>query len=307
MATRRVIPGGVLLVSSLLAAVVLGAQVGQQPTGGRVSGTVVVAATGRPVANARVQYQQHQVADANPIVPHDQQDNSVQTTVTDAAGQFTFPPSRLGVVTVTASGFGTAQRRWPPRRGRTLEVALTPPVAVQGTVVDYETLRPLVGVVTALVQHPDNVVSTSAVVEDGTFRFEDLPLASGLVVAYAGDHAPAVGRFTTAVGDRVDVHLRLSRGATVTGQVLDAAAKPVAGAQLIVRYTDTLPEAVMLANFIGGITMTGSDGEFALTGLVPHTPVILYAEHDGQQTNTVTIEVEPGQARPDLVLRLPER
>ena len=103
----------------------------------------------------------------------------------------------------------------------------------------------------------------------------------------------------------MDVHLRLSKDAEATGQVLDAAAKPVAGAQLIVRYADALAGGLMLASFVGGAPMTKADGNFALDGLVPNTPVTLHAEYDGQRTNTVTIEVGPGQVRSDLVLRLP--
>ena len=76
------------------------------------------------------------------------------------------------------------------------------------------------------------------------------------------------------------------------------------GAQLIVRYADTLAEALMLTSFVGGAPITKADGTFALTGLVLNTPVTLYAEYAGQRTNTVTIEVGPGQSRSDLVLRL---
>ena len=230
---------------------------------------------------------------------------SVQTTVTDAKGQFAFAAGQLGVITVTANGFGTARRRWPPRRGSTLQIALTPPVAVQGTLVESETLAPLTGSVTAIVRHPDSLVSTSALVEDGTFRFEDVPSAPGVLVAHAYGYAPTVSSFTTATGDWLDGHLRLSAGAEATGQVLDAAAKPIAGAQLIVRYTDAVAEATMLASFVGGAPITKADGNFALTGLVPNTPVTLYAEYAEQQTNTVTIEVGPGQVRENLALRLP--
>ena len=192
-----------------------------------------------------------------------------------------------------------------PRRGSTLHIALTPPVAVQGTLVDSATLEPLTGSVTAIVRHPDSLVSTSAFVEDGTFRFEDVPSAPGVLVAHADGYAPTVSSFTTATGDWLDGHLRLSAGAEATGQVLDAAAKPIAGAQIIVRYAGTLLDGPMLAGFVGGAPITKTDGNFALNGLVPNTPVTLHAEYDGQQTNTMTIKVGPGQVREDVVLRLP--
>ena len=124
-------------------------------------------------------------------------------------------------------------------------------------------------------------------------------------MAYADDYAPAVSQFSTATEKLVDVHVRLSKDAEATGQVLDAAAKPVAGAQLIVRYTNALAEALMLAGFVGGAPITKADGNFALNGLVPNTPITLHAEHDGQRTNSLTIEVGPDQVRSDFVLRLP--
>ncbi len=294
-ATKYAVPGGVLLVASLLAAAVLGAQAGR-----KVTGIVVAAATEQPVTNAPVQYAG--------------QDGSMQTTMTDAKGQFEFSAGQLGVVTVTADGFGTARQRWPPRRGSTLHIALTPPVTVRGTLVDSETLQPLAGVVTALVRHSNNFVSTSAFVEeDGTFQFEDVPSALGVLMACANGYAPTTSSFTTVAGDWWDAQIRLSADAEATGQVLDAAAKPVAGAQLVVRYADTLAEGLMLTSFVGGTTITRTDGTFALKALVPNTPITLHAEYDGQRTNTVTvektntaaIEVGPGQVLSDLVLRLP--
>ena len=76
-------------------------------------------------------------------------------------------------------------------------------------------------------------------------------------------------------------------------------------ARLIVRYTGALAEALMLASFVGGAPITKADGTFTLTGLVPNTPVTLYAEYGGQRTNTVAVEISPGEVRPDLVLRQP--
>ena len=70
----------------------------------------------------------------------------------------------------------------------------------------------------------------------------------------------------------------------------------------------------MLAGFVGGSPITKADGTFALTGLVPNTPVTLHAEYGEHQTDTVpiekyrtdptTIEVGPGMVREGVVLRL---
>ena len=278
--------GGILLAAILLAAV-LGAQGGR-----KVSGVVVIAATEQPLANTQVQYEEN---------------GAVLTTVTDAKGQFTFLNGRRGVVTVTASGFGTARQAWPPRRGSSLLIALEPPVTVEGTLVDGVTLRPLTGVVTLLVQHPANVVSTTDIVEDGTFRIEDLPPGPGLIVGHADGYAPAVSTVTlTKAGDQRDAHLRLPVGAEASGHVLDSASNPVSGARLIVSYADTLAGAGILAGLVGGHQqVTDPDGTFAIEGLVPHTPVTVYAAFEQRQTNRVTIELGPGMAQDDILLRLP--
>ena len=99
-------------------------------------------------------------------------------------------------------------------------------MTVEGTLVDGVTLRPLTGVVTLLVQHPANVVSTTDIVEDGTFRIEDLPPGPGLLVGHADGYARAVSTVTMAVGDHRDVHLRLPVGAAASGHVLDSASNP---------------------------------------------------------------------------------
>ena len=66
-ATKHAVPGGFLLIASLLAATVLVAQPGR-----KVSGVVVAAKTEQPVPNAHVEYTEH--------------GGSVQTTTTDAKG-----------------------------------------------------------------------------------------------------------------------------------------------------------------------------------------------------------------------------
>lgn len=258
-------------------------------TGRKVSGVVVSAATQRPIANAAVQYEENGVA---------------QTAATDSKGRFEFPSGALGVVTVTVKGFGTARRRWPPASGYDLSIALTPPVTVQGTLVDGMTVRPMAGVVTALVQHPGNVVSTTALVDDGTFRFDDLPAGPGVLLSHEHGYAPAISRFTTTAGDWRDVHVRLSPDAEVTGRVLNASATPAAGADLVVTYAETLLGGGMFAGLVGGATATGSDGTFALEGLVPNTPVTIHAQIGDRRTNRATITIGAGMTHEGLVLRL---
>lgn len=276
--------------AAMLLAVVAVVQAGRTTaqTGRKVSGVVVSAATGRPVANAAVQYEER---------------GTMSTTRTDSKGSFEFPAGRLGVVTVTVKGFGTARRRWPPASGHVLNVALTPPVTLQGTLVDGMTVQPMTGVVTALVQHPANIVSTTALVEDGTFRFDDLPAGPGVLLAHEHGYAPAISQFTVAAGDWRDVHVRLTPDAEVTGRVLNASTTPVADAQLVVTYAATLAGAGMFAGLVGGATVTDSDGEFALEGLVPNVPVTIHAMLGDRRTDRATITIGADVTHEDLVLR----
>ena len=62
-------------------------------------------------------------------------------TRTDAKGEFEIPNAVVGIVTVTASGYATAKRSWPPRQGRELQFALTAPPLITGSLVDAATRR----------------------------------------------------------------------------------------------------------------------------------------------------------------------
>ena len=257
--------------------------------GRKVSGTVVAAATRQPIPNARVQYEE---AGQTP-----------QTTVTDAKGNFEFPAGRVGVLTVTARGFGTARRGWPPVNP-TLRVELVPPAILAGTVGDLATGRLVEALVNVMVQHPGNFVSNAAFAERGTFRIEDLPPGPALVTARSEGFAPYLGSTTVEGGKVRDVRIGLLLEAQATGHVRDARGEPVTGASVSAVYSD-LAGAGVLEGFVGGRSLTRADGVFALRGLVPDTTIALRAELDGRRSAVETISVGPGTRRSGLVLTLP--
>ena len=225
----KTILAGLALAAAGIVAAVLVAQEGR-----KVSGVVFSEASGRPIANADVAYAE---------------DGTTQRTVTDSKGEFEFPAGRLGTVTVTATSFGTAYRRWPPRDGGTLRIGLTPPVTGEGTVVDTTTSQPLAATVTALVRHPASFVSTGAIVEGGTFRIDDLPAGPGVLIANANGYAPVVSQFATQAGDWHGIDIRLPPEARATGSVLDGEAEPVVGAHLDVNYGGRLTGAGFLGRW----------------------------------------------------------
>lgn len=284
---RRALAAAVVCAALLFVAL---ATVAQAQRGGRkVSGTVVAAATRQPVTGARVQYAES--------------GQPPQTTTTDAKGYFEFPAGQLGVVTVTARGFGTARRKWPPS-GTSLQVALAPPAIVRGAVSDAATGRALTALVTVMVQHPGNFVSQTVNAENGSFEVEDLPPGPALVTARSAGFAPYVGSVTVEAGKVRDARIRLLLQAQATGHVHDAAGRPVAGALVAATYAD-LAGAGILEGLVSGRPLTGVDGAFALYGLVPDTPITLQAELDGRRSPTTTITVSPGTTQSGVILTLP--
>lgn len=286
---RRVFRAAVVCAAMLSAAPAAVSQAQVDRNARKVSGTVVAAATRQPVANARVQYVESGQAP--------------RTTVTDAKGYFEFPAGRLGVVTVTARGFGVARRKWPPS-GTALQVELVPPAVVRGAVSDLATGRPLAAIVTVMVQHPGNFVSHTVNAERGAFEVDDLPPGPALVTARSAGFAPYVGSITVEGGKVRDARIGLLLEAQAAGHVRDAAGTAVAGALVTATYPD-LAATGILEGFVGGRPLTAADGEFALHGLAPDTPIALQAELDGRRSAVTTITVAPGTTQLGVVLTLP--
>lgn len=85
--------------------------------------------------------------------------------------------------------------------------------------------------------------------------------------------------------------------------MLNASTTPVADAELVVTYAATLAGAGMFAGLVGGATVTDSDGEFALEGLVPNVPVTIHAMLGDRRTDRATITIGADVTHEDLVLR----
>lgn len=257
--------------------------------GRKVSGTVVAAATGRPVPNASVRYEDVQLPP--------------QTTETDAKGYFELPGGRLGVVTVTARDFGTASRRWPADHGGRLRIALVAPAVVDGTVRELVTGRAVEAMVTVMVRNADNTVSDTAVATNGVFTIDDLPSGSAVLLARAHGFAPFVGSLYVRAGRRRTAQVGLLLEGMVAGQVLEPDGSPAAGALIDIAYPG-MAGGGLVNGFAGGRRVTGSDGEFQVNGLIPDTPIALEAILDGRRSAPVTVTVGPGMIQPGVELQL---
>ena len=122
---------------------------------------------------------------------------------------------------------------------------------------------------------------------------------------HADGYAPSFSELTVVHKSTSAVRIRLLLEAAATGHVLDSAGGPVIGARVRVRYADTLAGRGFLDGLVRGNVMVGPDGAFAITSLVPDTPITVWAELDGRQSNDVTITVGPGMVLPDVALQLP--
>ena len=184
-----------------------------------------------------------------------------------------------------------------------MTIALLPPATVQGTVTDLVSGRPVDSSVTVFVMDLENFVSATDLAETGTFQIDNLPPGSAVLVAHAEGFAPSLGTLTVEAGKQRDAHVRLVLQAAVSGSVVDQDGA-VTGARILAGYS-ALPGGEYLEGFIGGQPLTDADGNFALVGLVPDTPVTLQAELDGRTSDVVTVTVGPGTMQQMIELTLP--
>ena len=266
-----------------------------QRGGRKVTGTVMDAGTRQPVVGARVEYEESGA-------------DEIGATTTDRKGTFEFGAGTLGTVTVYADGYGTAYQRWPPVTSTsTLEIALMPPSRVTGTVADISSGRALAAEITVMVRTRDSLISASAETDDrGEFVIEDMLPGPAVVEAAAEGYAPV--RQSLTIGDHKSTNtarIRLMLGGALRGTVLDSSGEPVAGAEIIPWYSsdDFLDAGSGLESYIGGYTVTKTDGSFGLNQIVPGEDLSFQAELDGETSNTITVTLDVGELRDGVTLR----
>ena len=275
--------GAVAIIGAALLSAVTFAQQGRKITG------TVQNASGGPVAGALVSYAER--------------GQEPQTTKTDRRGAFEIPYASRGVVTVTARGFGTAKRGWPPRFGSELRFALTPPAVVGGALVDLATGQGIDGWVALDVYSRYYHVSKSARVQ-GAFEFVDLPGGTASVQALADGFAPHFGTLSVEAKERTNIRIGLLLQAVASGHVFEADGSPAVDAVVYVGYSPSLSGAEILAALAGGRPMADEAGQFLIEGLVPDNSIYLQAELGRRVSNIVTVQIGPGTMRTGIVLRM---
>ncbi len=226
------------------------------------------------------------------------------------------------IETSTAAPVTTVPRReearvWCASRsqvgtGETIELVLAPPAGISGTVVDRDG-TPLTSFRISAAKERDELegfqhfaadeffspdASEDFESSDGRFVW-DLPVGRWRVAASAGGFLDCRSVAVELPGQVEPLHFELDRAASIAGMVLDPDGNPVDGARIT---TVWLTARGRSAHSFG--ERTGATGAFHSRDLEPGR-IELIAKADGFAPNEPeVVEVAPGEARSDVVLRL---
>jgi protocatechuate 3,4-dioxygenase beta subunit len=154
----------------------------------------------------------------------------------------------------STDGAWAAVLLWP----NATEVRLTPPVTLDGTVLDRATRRPLPGALVWPAADPGRAVRSDA---RGSFALKIPFLAAPALQAAAPGYQVA----TVRPDREKDLAVSLAPAAAVPGLVVDEAGKPVAGAEVDVISAEAAPPQ----GEVRGWSRTDASGRFHFDGLEP--------------------------------------
>ena len=258
----------------------------QTPTG--------LATTGQPIEDARVEYVEDGADDSASIA-----------SLTDANGSLKLTVGNPGIVTASKSGLTTISVGWRTDSGSTLRIELPPPASLSGRVYDMANRQAVLEAhVSVVVDHTVNPHSNAGLVENGNFAFNGLPPGAAVLLVQAPGFAPATASTTLVAGDSHSVDVGLLLEGSVSGSVVDGDGDAVAGALVEIVY-DGFENADLLSSGLSGYVLTGDDGLFYATGIVPNEQFTIYAElEDGSRSDTHTLSATPGITIENVVLRI---
>ncbi len=153
--------------------------------------------------------------------------------------------------------------------------------------------HPVPGAVAAILRdlHVQGASETATADANGLATFPEAPAGVFTVCARGEGHAEACEGLVGLVrGGRLDVTLRLPRGATLTGKVLDAEGRPVVGAQVEADedLVTRLPPATSL---------TDEHGHYRFTGLKPGAVDLRLSTLEGRARRRSVEDLRAGEQK----------
>jgi hypothetical protein len=263
--------------------------------GAVLTGTVRDGTTHEPVAGAAVW-----VSVGLGIAAMDRWDPDAGrvATRTDARGRFKLEGVGAGatMVSATAPGLGRVIRP-NVRPGTAVELFLMPGAAISGVVRD-EAGKPVKGAVVRAMPEGIGPFLPPAERTDASGRFVVAGLEAGsyMVVAREGPRAPAVSAVRVEATGDAAADLTLTEGGFVTGRLVDAAGKPVAGRVRLSSIDGTVLH-MLLQDLVEA--QAGGDGRFVL-GPTPQGDLVLQASAAGLAPREVETAFESRTRGTDL-------
>lgn len=251
---------------------------------GALSGRVVSARGGAPIAGASLSFEHGGVA---------------LSVTSDAGGAFLLEPREPGLYTlvlVTAKGFHPFAPEWGyspltlvAREGeivRGLTVTLTPEVTYQG-LVRGPSGDPVGGAEVRVIDAPSGAGAGQRFVADAKGAFTFSAPEDALLEATHPDHAPGRARVDARVQASGKLTLRLrargsagEEGQSIAGTVIDASGQPEIGAAVSASFRSDLPAAEGDLH-PGGHAITDDRGAFRLDGLDAGRYTVTATTEDG--------------------------
>lgn len=217
-------------------------------------------------------------------------------------------PSRRGGVVADAGEGGFAERPVNPGAGSaSLALVLAPPTVLEGRTLDVATLKP-VPRVRLTVQNGESTRLASSGAE-GRYVFRGLRPGDAVVHADESRHVGwARSGVSLGKGETSRLDVLLTRGAALSGRVIDEDGRPVAGAKLSVSPGKQDPFSIVLRRLTGdpgAKIVSRADGTFSASRLAPGENQRLTVYHpDHEKAVLGGISLSPGGTRTGAVVTL---
>ncbi len=268
-----------------------------------IAGKVIDAADGRPIAGVEV----HAFTDLIPGPPESR-------PCTDAEGRFEVkkvPPGRIEVHVYADEYLPAALGPFEVQEGGKIEgqeVCLRRGFVRRGRVVDARSGDAIAGAKVGLTGDGDLPWRSASSDHLGSFELRGLGEGEYRLKAIADGYLEAREDLAIRILEDTGIIVRLERGGSISGRVVDAAGRPVPGASLLpdatVREDETgIHDLVSLLE--SRETNTDVDGSFLISGLPPREVYIVRASRDGfLYAATDPLEVRKGETASAGEIRL---